>query len=105
MSTSTVSSRGETVSISFILCRPASADSCFGSGAISIEDAPQNVLLWGHLISTNNLLSFGIQSKVGNTLPYMVDIDFGGRAYDEIDYDFFKNKIPELFFKTIKVNQ
>ncbi len=105
VSTSTLSSRGETVSVSFIACGSADANFCFGDSAVRIKDAPQNVLMWGHLISTNNLLSFGIQSRVGNKWPYMVDIDFGERAYDSIDYDFFKNKIQELFFENIKVSQ
>jgi hypothetical protein len=104
-STSTLSSRGETVSVYFIRCSSADADFCFGDNAVPIRDAPQNILMWGHLISTNDLLSFGIQSKVGNKWPYMADIDFGEREYDMADYHFFKNKIPKLFFETIKVSQ
>jgi hypothetical protein len=102
-SISVLSPRGELVKVSFIPCDSVNTSSCFGDGAISLAET-KNFLMWD-LVSTKYDLNFGIVSQIGNTWPYTVAIDFGGKLYDMTEYDFFKNKIPELFFKNVKNNQ
>ena len=92
---SSVSPKGKPVTISFNRCGSQNSHLCFGSGAKSLGNG-----LWD-MVSTSNKLYFGIESKTNGVWPYTAEIDFKGNVYDAAEYEYFKNKIQELFSQTV----
>ncbi len=99
----TTTPRGKKVTISFRRCESFDEALCFGHEAVYREER-EGVLLYDRT-STDTHLYFGSISRSGDKWPYSIDVDFGNEIYDEKDYIYFKNKIPSLFFKNIRMSQ
>ncbi len=98
-----VSPQGKPVVITFNRCDSANASLCFGSGAKSLGKI-NNAMMW-EMISTSNKLYFGVSPEGSNAWPHIVEIDFKGNVYDASEYDYYKNKSPELLMQNITNTQ